>query len=591
MSKKQLLAEAFSSYNKKTGYLVNRYWDWGFDARFYQNVDSRVPIDSLVKVYEPEASVKIRHMDMDNYTAFKAKVGSTWYPAQDAPRSAKIVGIIRGIIKIDQGGNYTFNLKSNTGATFNVSDMKTDNSVVASVEDETISPTASSVIWLKGPQMVNVEVYWHSPPVGTEHVLHLTYSGPDTDDATVDVTGAHWINDKENPTFKPLDPASLHPGFGCRFTYPKKPLAEVPEDVRGFRNQTPDWVAQIPEINIPNHAALQTVVSTSKSTADYHAAGDLKPANVPLRQVLVYCEGYINITTGGEYVFDAKNDGGVKLSVDSVTLVENRTEHDASVASAVFDASTAIAGPMTLPRGYHQLRVAAILSSYDPDTLPNGQVLVVGFKGPDTLDGADAAVGDGQPTLPVKGIYQDDKFGDIGSVKTKSGKSAKGRYLGGGGAFEKERNPLEKFDADWYDENKNKPWKKYDFNGEDWDKDIAGVANKIVKPWTDNTEKANAYADDGAFRKVPDAVYEKPPPFDPAVVDIGGKGISWLHKEKANELNGESAVIGSDYVFHPWGKTVGSIPEARMDLSMPDSVEYGGGHGTPPTTFGGDKGK
>ncbi len=32
-------------------------------------------------------------------------------------------------------------------------------------------------------------------------------------------------------------------------------------------------------------------------------------------------------------------------------LVENRTEHDASVASAVFDASTAIAGPMTLPRG------------------------------------------------------------------------------------------------------------------------------------------------------------------------------------------------------------------------------------------------
>ncbi len=41
-----------------------------------------------------------------------------------------------------------------------------------------------------------------------------------------------------------------------------------------------------------------------------------------------------------------------------------------------------------------------------------------------------------------------------------------------------------------------------------------------------------------AADQVPDAVYEKPPPFDPAVVDIGGKGISWLHKEKANELNG-----------------------------------------------------
>ena len=37
---------------------------------------------------------------------------------------------------------------------------------------------------------------------------------------------------------------------------------------------------------------------------------------------------------------------------------------------------------------------------------------------------------------------------------------------------------------------------------QDWDKDIAGVASKIVKPWTDNTEKANAYADDGALRKV-----------------------------------------------------------------------------------------
>ena len=41
---------------------------------------------------------------------------------------------------------------------------------------------------------------------------------------------------------------------------------------------------------------------------------------------------------------------------------------------------------------------------------------------------------------------------------------------------------------------------------QDWDKDIAGVANKIVKPWTDNTDKANAYADDGAFRKVGDQV-------------------------------------------------------------------------------------
>jgi hypothetical protein len=44
---------------------------------------------------------------------------------------------------------------------------------------------------------------------------------------------------------------------------------------------------------------------------------------------------------------------------------------------------------------------------------------------------------------------QEDKFGDIQTVKTKSGKSRKGRYMGGGGAFEKERNPLQNFDSDW----------------------------------------------------------------------------------------------------------------------------------------------
>ena len=41
----------------------------------------------------------------------------------------------------------------------------------------------------------------------------------------------------------------------------------------------------------------------------------------------------------------------------------------------------------------------------------------------------------------------------------------------------------------------------------------------------------------------------------------------------------------------PTSPQINSVPEPAMDLSQPDSVEYAGGHGTPPTTFGGDKGK
>lgn len=589
---KQQLAEAFSSYNKKTGYLINRYWDWGFDTRWYINVDDRVAIDDLVRIYEPKAALKIKNFNLDNYTIFKKTVGPEWYPDQTAPRSAKIIGIIKGLVKIDTGGNYTFTLTSNTGAAINISDMKSDSSVKTIIDTSDTSGVANTTasIVLKGPQMANIEIYWHSPPVGTDHVLRLEYSGPDTDGDTVVANGAYWLNDKEGKPFKPLDAATIHPGFGCRFSYPKKKdrKTEVPVQVTNFRNITPDVVAQVPSLSIENHNDLVALVTNAPNL---NGSGDFSGNSVPFKQVLVYCEGYVNISEGGNYVFEAKNDGGVKLTVDKVTMVDNRTFHDPTVSSPTFDPSNALSGPMTLPSGYHELRLAAILADFDPDTLPMGQSLVITYKGPDTLNGADAAVDDGNAAVPIPGYYQEDKFGDIQTVKTKSGKSRKGRYMGGGGAFEKERNPLQNFDSDWYDENKNKKWKKYDFDGDDWDKDIAGVASKIVKPWTDNTEKANAYADDGALRKIPDAIYDKPPPYDPAVVDIGGKGISWLHKEKANDLNGEAAVIGKDYVFTPWGKTINSVPEPAMDLSQPDSVEYAGGHGTPPTTFGGDKGK
>lgn len=596
--KKQALAEAFSSYNKKTGFLVNRYWDWGLDARFYQNVDPRVSVDDMIRLYEPEVAYTIKSLDMDNYTAFKTKAETKvdkdaadkiWYPAQESNRSSHIIGIFHGSIKVDNSGNYTFVLRSNNGATFNVTDTKTDKSIVGLV-DTAGEPVGQSehTLNLKGPQMANIMVYWHSPPVGTDHVLHLQYAGPDTDGQLVDLQGAHWLNDQDLPPFKPLDPATLKPGFGCRFTYPTYPRVEVPEDVKQFRNITPDWVAEVPSLQLKNHEDVEAL----KAKADtLGGAGDLK-ANVPTRQVLVYCEGYVNISQGGDYVFSVKNDGGVKVTVDKVTVEDNRTGHDAAAAAASdYDPSTADNGPILLPKGYHEVRVAAILSNYNAITRPMGQELAVSYKGPDTLGGADAAVDDGKPSVPVQGYYQVDKFGDVGSVVTKLGKSRNPKYLGGGGAFAPERNPLENFDKDWYDENKQKPWKKYDYNGEDWNKDVNDVAAKIVKPWTDNTAKANAYAEDGATRKIPDAVYERPPPYDPAVVDIGGKGIPWVHQEKSNELSGEKAVIGSEYVFHKWDKTINSVPEAGTNLDMPDSVEYGGGVGTPPTTFGGIKGK
>ena len=45
------------------------------------------------------------------------------------------------------------------------------------------------------------------------------------------VSGAHWLNEKEGKPFKPLDPATLHPGFGLRSTHAKHAqslLAPVP---------------------------------------------------------------------------------------------------------------------------------------------------------------------------------------------------------------------------------------------------------------------------------------------------------------------------------------------------------------------------
>jgi hypothetical protein len=66
-------------------------------------------------------------------------------------------------------------------------------------------------------------------------------------------------------------------------------------------------------------------------------------------------------------------------------------------------------------------------------------------------------------------------------------------------------------------------------------------------------------------------VYTRDPPYDPEVVDIGGRGIEWKHNEGSigddiDTVNGESAVMGGAYAFpvKGWTKTINSVTD---DLS------------------------
>jgi hypothetical protein len=67
---------------------------------------------------------------------------------------------------------------------------------------------------------------------------------------------------------------------------------------------------------------------------------------------------------------------------------------------------------------------------------------------------------------------------------------------------------------------------------------------------------------------VPDAVYTRDPPYDPEVVDIGGRGIEWKHNEggigdDVETVNGERAVMGHSYVFPDkgWSRTLNSVTD------------------------------
>jgi len=210
-------------------------------------------------------------------------------------------------------------------------------------------------------------------------------------------------------------------------------------------------------------------------------------------------------------------------------------------------------------------------------------------------------------SLLLKAFYRPKGFGDIKGLKLKNGKTVSGHLLGyaaSKGKFKKERSALEGFDKKWLVANKDKPWKKYGTAGKDWKKDIANTAAAIIKPWSDHSKAAYAYGHDPSKRlPVPDSVYTQDPPYDMAVVGIGGKGIPWAHSEgqigdDVDTINGEKAVLGKKYEFPAkgWAKTINSVPE---DLNTPSAArfwkteqkEFAGGVGVPPTTFGDDTGK
>jgi hypothetical protein len=169
------------------------------------------------------------------------------------------------------------------------------------------------------------------------------------------------------------------------------------------------------------------------------------------------------------------------------------------------------------------------------------------------------------------GYYKPKGFGDIKGLKLKDGKTVKGHLLGysaSKGKFKKERSALERFDKKWLKDNKDKKWKKHDYDDEDWKKKIAKPAASIVKPWTDRRKMEYDYGHDPTKRlPVPDAVYTQDPPYDIDVVDIGGKGIKCNHKEgqigdDVDTINGEKAVMGQKYSMpeNGWDKTINSVP-------------------------------
>jgi len=488
-----------------------------------------------------------------------------------------------GQVRVREEGDYRFELDSNTGAVVNVTTADGDVLTLTLPEDGVIDGNISL------PEGVaNVFAFWAAPNATSAESARMivSWEGPDTEGAEVPVKGRHWTDRAaEHPLTEGPAANEIQPGWGCRFYYYDEAIESLP-NVTELLNRTANAAARLDYIDIDNHTALSEIIQ------DGQAAGGA----VPQVHVAAYCEGLIHIKEGGAYTFQVTSDDGAMMEINGLAVVHSPGQHEPSIDSS---------DSLLLPAGWHQTVVTWFANDIHldaPDNGPDadnqdyeartgGQVFIVRYSGPDT--GNSYLLSAAPPPL-LRGYYALRGFGDLYGLKLANGGTVAGRYLGGGGKWSKERSPLENFDKEWYEKNKEHAWKQW----RDHSHKIGDTAAKIIQPWTDHSAAAYDYAKNQRIKAIPDRVYTKPPPYDPNVVDIGGNGIPWRHQEMDNDLSGEESVIGSDYHFRPWTNTIGSVPDGYSEnparnWQLDDEVypEFGGGHGTPPTTFGGLGGK
>jgi len=274
----------------------------------------------------------------------------------------------------------------------------------------------------------------------------------------------------------------------------------------------------------------------------------------------VLAQGLIRIEAAGEYNFTLESDDGAQLYVDNELVDDTRLDeagellHNNSASSVRY-----------LQHGWHLARVvwfantsandagypepqgtpspqeaAAARYAVDVDRQRDFQDLRLSYTGPDT----------GGAVKLVKGYYLKGVAGtgSLKGIKLADGTTGSDGDDRGGA----DRNWAADFDQDWLAVNKDKKWRTYD--DADHKEEIDDHVDKIVSPYTEYDEGAN----DHEHAEVPDEVYERAPPYDHEVVDIGGKGIKWKHAEADGSYLG--TVIGKSIDWSDnWDKTPKSV--------------------------------
>jgi len=633
----QSLDESMVKYNDASGLLITRHYDFGLQMLLWWDADARYKVPELPGLFAPEATAVARTVHIESYSDIQDMVAqqlgvgadavqadkdtalaSVNFPAESTDGANDLIIVFKGTVFSSAAGEHEIFFDSNAGGVLNVTDEATGETIQLINAAEGIS---SANITLASEGTANIYAYWKAVDGVTPRMI-ITWKGPSTDGVEVPLEGRHWTDTGPGATPKGvLDDGDVKHGWGCRFYYYESALTTLP-NVTELLNTVPNAAAKIDDINISSHQELWAI------------AGEEGDEDIASYQVAAMCMGLVKINTAGDYQFDMTSDDGVGLTVDNIPVLNQTGE---------VDPFTTTSENMKLLPGYHEVIVTFFMNGvqgnaarpagapadeYTPyEKQTGGQVLVAMYHGPDTgdtdahpsatpagpvMEPADATglltwlpssmPGGALNAMLLKAFYMPKGFGDIKGLVLKNGKTVTGHLLGysaSKGKFRKERSPLLHFDEKWLADNKDKPWKKYNYKGKHWKEDISDPASAIIKPWTDYSKAAYAYGHDPTKRlPVPDSVYTQDPPYDMAVVDIGGKGIPWFHKEghigdDVDTINGESAVMGQKYQFpaEGWKKTINSVPE---DLNTPqagrffttEQHEFGGGVGVPPTTFG-----